>query len=248
MRIGAQFFTIRDFCKTTEDLEASIKKVADIGYKFIQLSGVCDYDATWMRGVLDKYGLECVITHIKPEILQNDLEKCINDHKILKCKYIGLGSYGFNSDERTVDGFIKEYEDIAVKIKENDCFFMYHNHDVEYKKVNGKTIMQDMADRIPQDLMGFTLDAFWVQAGGADPAEWLEKLSGRVPCIHVKDYGFGRTMLAIGEGNLNMKRIVDSAIKAGCEYLLVEQDECNGEDPFKCLEVSYKNLCAMGLD
>ena len=40
MNIGAQFFTIRDFCKTTEELAESLKRVADIGYKTIQLSGV----------------------------------------------------------------------------------------------------------------------------------------------------------------------------------------------------------------
>ena len=40
MKIGAQFFTIRDYCKTISALDESMKKVADIGYKHIQLSGV----------------------------------------------------------------------------------------------------------------------------------------------------------------------------------------------------------------
>ena len=48
MPIGAQFYTIRDFCKTPEDLAESLKKVADIGYKTVQLSGVCAYDPQWM--------------------------------------------------------------------------------------------------------------------------------------------------------------------------------------------------------
>ena len=35
MQIGAQFYTIRDFCKTPEDLALSLRKVADIGYKTV---------------------------------------------------------------------------------------------------------------------------------------------------------------------------------------------------------------------
>lgn len=31
------------------------------------------------------------------------------------------------------------------------------------------------------------------------------------------------------------------------QYLLVEQDNCNGEDPFDCLKRIYENLRAMGL-
>ena len=31
MLIGAQLFTLRDFCKTTQDLDETLKKVADMG-------------------------------------------------------------------------------------------------------------------------------------------------------------------------------------------------------------------------
>ena len=63
MKIGAQFYTIRDYCKTLADLDESMKKVADIGYKHIQLSGVCAYEADWMAERLAAYGLAADITH-----------------------------------------------------------------------------------------------------------------------------------------------------------------------------------------
>ena len=37
-----------------------------------------------------------------------------------------------------------------------------------------------MDDMAPEE-MGFTLDTYWVQAGGADVCEWLERLKGRLP-------------------------------------------------------------------
>ena len=63
MKIGAQFFTLRQHCKTPEDLALSLRKVADIGYTTVQLSGTCPFDAQWMKEQLDANGLRCVITH-----------------------------------------------------------------------------------------------------------------------------------------------------------------------------------------
>ncbi len=34
---------------------------------------------------------------------------------------------------------------------------------------------------------------------------------------------------------------------SGTEYAMVEQDNCFGEDPFACLERSFKHLRALGL-
>ena len=130
---------------------------------------------------------------------------------------------------------------------------MYHNHDHEFRKIGGKTILEKMAEDFAPDEMGFTLDTFWVQAGGANPVEWIEKLKGRLPCIHLKDFQFARGPIhdhicAVGDGNINFEPVIRAAEDAGTEYLLVEQDLCHGEDPFACLARSYRNLRALGLD
>ena len=38
--IGAQLYTVREFCKTIEATAATLKRVRDIGYTAVQLSGV----------------------------------------------------------------------------------------------------------------------------------------------------------------------------------------------------------------
>ena len=96
--------------------------------------------------------------------------------------------------------------------------------------------------------MGFTLDTFWIQAGGGDSAQWLEKLRGRVPCIHLKDFAYGRRMAVLGEGNINFDRVFEKAEEAGTEYMLVEQDDCGGEDPIECLTRSFRYLKARGFE
>lgn len=252
MEIGAQFYTLRQFCKTAEDLAETLKKVADIGYKTVQLSGVCKYDPVWMKEQLDKNGLRCVLTHVN--FAEASVADLIADHNVLNCDCIGLGGYGvfWKKDdeavplEQIVPGFKAEYGPIAEEIYKGGKYFMYHNHHYEFQKVGGKTLMELFAEAIPAEQMGFTLDTYWVQVGGGDPAAWLQKLSGRVPCIHLKDCGFGPKMLPIGEGNINFDRVFAAAEQAGTKYMLVEQDNCNGEDPFDCLKRSYDYLRACG--
>lgn len=246
MIIGAQFYTLRNFCKTLDEFSETLKKVADIGYTSVQISGTCAYEPEWLRDQLKANGLKCAVTHIPGDKLKADPVKVAHDHDIFDCEYVGLGYYHFAAEDATTEKFTEEYLPVAKAIHSAGKYFMYHNHDAEFKWENGKTILANLAEKISPELMGFTLDTFWVQAGGGDPAAWIEYLSGRVPCIHLKDYSYGRKMAVIGEGNINFDRVFKSAEKAGTKYMLVEQDECYGEDPFDCLARSYKYLSSLG--
>ena len=246
MEIGAQFFTVRGFCKTPEEFAESLKKVADIGYKNVQISGTCAYEPEWLRDELKKNDLKCVLTHISGDKLAADAASVAKDHSVFGCDNIGLGYFKFDLEDDSFERFFNKYPPVAMELYENGKYFMYHNHDSEFIKIEGKTILEHIAERIPKEQMGFTLDTFWVQAGGGDPAYWLERLSGRVPVIHLKDYSFGRKMAVLGEGNINFDRVFEKAEAAGTKYMLVEQDDCNGEDPFDCLKRSYDYLKARG--
>ena len=131
MKIGAQFYTIRDFCKTTEDFALSLKKIADIGYQYVQISGVCEYEPEWLKEELLKNGLKCVLTHTAPDKLA-DPKKTALDHSVFGCDNVGLGYYPFNLEEKpnAVEEFKNTYLPIATALKENGKYFMYHNHDI----------------------------------------------------------------------------------------------------------------------
>ena len=106
-----------------------------------------------------------------------------------------------------------------------------------------------LIDGFDRDAVGFTLDTFWVQAGGGDSAWWLEKLAGRVDTIHFKDMamlGGKRVMMEVMEGNLNWPAIFKACETAGVRWTFIEQDDCNGKDPFACLKTSYDNLAKAG--
>lgn len=256
MKLGAQLYTVREFCRDLDGFAETLKKVADMGYTTVQVSGTCQYDARWLKRQLDRNGLRCVITHIPPQQLREDLDQVCRDHQILNCGCVGLGWYGFTEETVREDyaGFLKIYKPIAGKLRDQGLYFMYHNHAQEFIHLDGSTLLERMAQDFTADEMGFTLDTFWIQAGGANSADYIRALKGRVPCIHLKDFRYSKAeanrekMAVVGEGNINFAQVIQAAADAGTEYLLVEQDDCHGEDPFACLKRSYDNLRAMGLE
>ena len=92
MRIGAQLYTVREYCKDLEGFGETLKKIADIGYEFVQVSGTCPYEADWLKKELDANGLRCVLTHTNPLAIKDDTEKVIQDHKTFGSKLIGIGA------------------------------------------------------------------------------------------------------------------------------------------------------------
>ncbi|MBQ4155495.1 MAG: sugar phosphate isomerase/epimerase [Clostridia bacterium] len=237
MKLGAQLYTVRDYCKDLDYLEETLKKVAEIGYKYVQLSGVCDYTTEWINEKLEKYGLIAPLTHFDTEKIINETEKTIDFHKSFNCDYIGIGWYDFN--QNSIDDFASKFDEAIKQIAKSDLSLCYHNHDPEFQIIDGKTILDLICERYSADELKITVDTYWVQAGGADPAQILRKLNGRIPCIHLKDMGYQRTMLPVGSGNMNFHSIVEAAKSSGVEYAFVEQDNCNGEDPFECLKKSF---------
>ena len=93
----------------------------------------------------------------------------------------------------------------------------YHNHDIEFMRMeDGSLILDLLYDNAPA-LQG-EIDTFWVQAGGQNPACWVKKLAGRMPLLHLKDYGIHdrrRAMFPIGSGNLDWQSIVPAGEAGG---------------------------------
>ena len=251
--IGAQLFTLRTFMQNECDIRRSLKKVAEIGYKTVQISAIGPIDPHVLRDICDENGLKIVLTHNPEARILGDTDALIKEHDILGCDYIGIGSmperYRSNAPE-WVDYFAKDFETAAKKIRDAGKLLMYHNHDFEFETMpDGRMFIDVLMDGLSSDLMGFTLDTFWLQAAGCDVIDWLDRLKDRIPCVHLKDMtvaGRERRMAPVGEGNMNFKGIMKKLDEIGTtKYALVEQDTCY-ESPFVCMKKSYDNLVKLG--
>lgn len=252
MKIGAQLYTVRDYAQDLAGFSETLARVADIGYKEVQVSGTCAFEPEWLKEELQKNGLTCVLTHTAMDKMKSDPAGVCREHAAFGCKYIGIGSLPGGVNDEKFEAFVRDFLPVAKVFRENGCKLFFHNHHWEFaKSANGERFLERFLAEFPPELLSITLDTYWVQYGGANPEEILRMLAGRAQCVHLKDLaivGGKQRMAAVGEGNLNFKRIINAATDMGSEHLLVEQDDCYGEDPFDCLARSYRYLRAMGLE
>jgi sugar phosphate isomerase/epimerase len=255
-QIGAQLFTLREYTQSIEDIQTTLKKVADIGYKTVQISGGAFFkvDPDAVADALKTTGLQCVATHAGWGSFRDDLDNLIDTHKKWGCKHLAIGSLGGTDFFGTIEGiekFKEELEPVAARLAKEGMDFSFHNHNHEFMQIDGKTWLGELYDRIPGDILKAELDVHWVMRGGADPVVWIKKCAGRQPLLHVKDFSVSADrepiFAPVGEGNMNWPAIIEAAKNSGVDYYLVEQDQCYGEDPFDCLAKSYKNLKSWGL-
>ncbi|HHV51107.1 MAG TPA: sugar phosphate isomerase/epimerase [Clostridiales bacterium] len=254
MEIGVQLYTVREYTKNLEDFAKTLERIADIGYRVVQVSGTCAYEPEWLKGQLDRLGLKCAITHYNIDRIAFDTDKVVDEHKQFGCEYIGIGCMknALNNGMEDYKEFYRLYKPAGKRIAELGCKLMYHNHAFEFARTGkgGPIYLEKMAEDFSPEELGFTLDTYWVQAGGGNPVQWIKKLAGRVDCVHLKDMAYEngqQRMAPVYEGNIDFDSILEACEAAGTKYLLVEQDDCYGEDPFECLKKSYQNLRAKGL-
>ncbi len=247
---GAQLFTVRDFIKDLSGVVASFRKIREIGYTAVQISGMGPVDPKEVAKVLKDNGLACGITHMAWSRFLNDLDRVIEEHLLWGCRHAAIGSLPAEyRGAEGIDRFLKELEPVARRLAAAGIDFSYHNHAHEFVRINGETWLGVLYRRAPAALLKAELDTYWVQAGGGDPTAWIQKCAGRIPVLHVKDMCMtkdGARFAPIGDGNLNWPAIFKAAEEAGTEFLMVEQDQCYGADPFDCLAASYRFLKQMG--
>ena len=256
--IAAQLYTLREFTKTPADIAKTLARVKKIGYDAVQASALGPIDAKELAKILSDNGLTCVATHVPLVRLENELPKVIEEHRLWGCKWTATGGF-FPTTAITQDwiDFAHKYNGVAKKLAGSGLSLGYHNHSHELssygdKPGETKTGLQLLLENFDSSVW-MEIDTYWIAHGGGDPAAWIARCGqmgkGRIPCVHVKDMRIklDRTqfMAEIGEGNLNWPAILSACKAAGVEHLLVEQDVCY-RDPFESLEISRRNLKAMG--
>ena len=239
--------------KTMPDIVESLKKVADTGYTAVQLSGHGPVDTGELGKAVKDAGLKVAATHMGWQRFLDDLDGVIADHKAYGCAHTAVGGLpGEYHSEEGLKKFADELAPVAEKLAAEGMDFSYHNHNHELMRCGDRPWLAALYDTIDGETLKAEIDTYWIQAGGGDPAAWVEKCAGREPLLHLKDMcmaeGREQRFAPIGEGNLNWPAICAAAEKGGVEYFLVEQDKCYELDPFEALAVSYRNLKEMGYE
>lgn len=253
MKIGAQLYTVSSHCQTLEGFADALARVADMGYKTVQVSGVCQYEPEWLREQLKQNGLTCPLTHPSMEEIA-DPDRLVADHNVYGCKHIGVSWMPpeYRKSLEKVSEFCDKFDASAWRVKELGSQMMYHNHAFEYDPLEGTTIMDYICERFPADILGLILDTYWVEYAGVDVIAEIRRHSKRLHRIHLKDMEIlsngERRYAPVGYGVMDFEGICAAAAETGCEYAFVEQDECFERDPFDCLKMSLDYLKSIGYE
>ena len=142
---------------------------------------------------------------------------------------------------------------------------MYHNHDFEFVKINGKFALDELYDTISADLLETEIDTCWAKVAGVNPAAYVRQYTGRATILHLKDFVGGKSdnMYALigidedeekdtggkfefrplGKGVQNFPLILEAAEKCGTKWVVAEQDSPSMNlSPMECAKVSIDYL------
>jgi sugar phosphate isomerase/epimerase len=197
--------------------------------------------------ILEGEGLICCATHEPGHLILDETAKVIERLQKLSCRYTAYpwpAGIDFAQPEH-IETLARKLDIAGAAMAQVGQVLTYHNHALEFVRHQGRTVLDAIyATTDPRHLQG-EIDTYWVQAGGGDPVAWCRKLKGRLPLLHLKDYGCGADgkpfFAEIGQGNLNWPEIIEAAEASGCQWFIVEQDVCPG-DPFESLAISFRFL------
>jgi len=228
--IALNLYSLRKLIQTEAGLDEAAKKVKEMGYDGVQVSGIRELEPEIIAQVIAGHGLEIAATHIAWDLFKSDLERVIEIHRRYNCPHAAIGSLPgeYNSPEGA-QRFCREVIPVAEGLGSEGLDFSYHNHSHELARYEGKTWLQSVLDGTPGSALKFEIDTYWIQAGGGDPYEWVRKCSGRIPLLHLKDMIVTpereQRFAPVGAGNHDWHTIMQVALACGVQWYNVEQDE-----------------------
>lgn len=262
LSVGLQLYTVRELMD--KDLEGTLQKVADIGYKDLESAAGMKGHYYGMKpkefaSLVEGMGMKLRSHHVllgtqspqeaplPPDFLTltNGMQQLVDmaaeaGQNYLTCAFL------FPSERQKLDQYKRAAElfnKAGEACQKAGLGFAYHNHDFEFETLEGQRPYDLLLEQTDKDLVKMELDLYWATKSGNDPVALFEKHPGRFPMWHVKDMDKTekQSFTEVGNGSIDFKRIFDKAEVAGMEYYFVEQDQTPG-NPIDSITTSYNNL------
>jgi sugar phosphate isomerase/epimerase len=239
-KTGLALYTIRDLMG--KDPSAALAEASAIGYNWVEAADHRDrkfygFSPKEFGKLVKKAGMEAVSSHsqINPE----NHEQMIEDAAEAGMKYIMLPSLpqdwssSLDGYKRAADFFNKAGE----RCRKAGITFGFHNHQIEFKEIDGKVPYDLLVENTDPKLVTFELDLAWITAAGKDPVAYFKKYPGRFGVWHLKDLTPEKLDATLGEGIIDFKPILAEAKTAGMKYWFLEQDHCRTHTPLETIAI-----------
>ena len=244
--IGIQLYTLRNLME--KDLEGTLARVAEIGYKEVEFAGYFGKSPAQVRAILKKNGLTSPSTHTPLPKSDDDFKKVCDEAKTIGHKWVVI-AYLVPEERKNADDWARHadhFNKLGAITKAHGLRLAYHNHDFEFMKVGDVTGLDVLLSKTDAKLVDYEMDLYWVTKAGGDPITIIKRYPHRFPLMHAKDATPApeRAMADVGSGTINFAKIFAQASTSGMKHVYVERDDAGdkGADAFVSATNSFKHL------
>lgn len=254
-RFALQTFTVRKYLKSPEAIGSGFARIRETGLKAVELAyvklGRDEIDA--VDKACKANGIEVGSTQITFDYLDKNRDWVLEFHQQLGCKLTSVSVLPF----RVIYGGRDQMLRFAGKLEELGCYFRehglqlcFHHHQFEFRHYGDEVGLDLLLSNTSAESVGLELDTYWVARGGRSPQDMITDLAGRVKVVHLRDFQLRKkwfsltpTDCALGQGNLDFSRIVDSCVANNVCYMAIEQAT---DEPFEQVALSVAHLEKLG--
>ena len=268
---GVQMYMVQaDFKK---DPEGTLKQLAAIGYGYVEAFAMAIANMAEFKKMVGEAGLGCPSGHFAFGF--GSTEKLLDDANALGVRYVvssvlpaerpkilDANTIMQMMNHLTADDFKRmaaKANEIGAIAKKRELVFAYHNHNVEFRKLEGGTTGYEiLLKETDPELVKLEVDAGWMAAGGADAAALISANADRVKLMHFKDFSTvtppinelgpeaGSHIVDLGTGVAPLKAAYEAAKKAGAEYFIVDHDPpFHGKTALEAAKVDYAYVAGL---
>jgi sugar phosphate isomerase/epimerase len=233
--LAVQLWSFRD--DFPKDVPGTLKRVRELGFRYVELAGYYGLTAKQFRGELDKAGLKAMSMHIEYEAARDKLDQVIKDAKILGVQDVGVPWIKSPFSKADCLAAIKVFNEAGRKLAANGLRFFYHLHGYEFIPDEGGkgTLFDLLMTQTKPRFVSIQLDTFHVIYPGQDPLKLMQKYPGRFLSLHLKDIrkdvvgdqsGDFKEADArpIGQGKTNWPALLRTSRKQGVKWYIVEDE------------------------
>jgi sugar phosphate isomerase/epimerase len=267
--LGFQVYTLRDLL--VDKAEALFRDLAGAGIKNIEF-----YDPLTLETyvpIVKEYGMNPLATHCssgyvtgiwekgqEPEAgygFDNVLEDCVANG----VNYLGVAI--LTPQERDSIDACKRFAEKAnlcgEKSRAAGVQLYYHNHNFEFRPMDGTTPYQEMLGIFDREMVKLELDVFWAAVAGQDPVEWIGRIAPWMLFLHLKDLKLGTQLpryttdlppdsfIELGEGMVQLEPILTAGKNAGITTAIIDQDTTQMSDKIASVNKNTSYIKELGI-
>jgi len=266
--IALQLYTVRDLLE--QDFEGTIRQVKALGYDGVEFAGLYGKSPEHIKSLLEENGLVPLSAHVPFTDMMANPQQVLSDYAAIGCKYVAIPyiTEEYRPGAEKFDEVIEGAKLLGAEAKKLGMTLLYHNHDFEFDKIDGKYALDVLYDSVPADILQTQVDTCWVKVADEDPAAYVRKYAGRAPIVHLKDFvkegspeklyeligieddseakndtASSFEFRPLGQGVQDIPSILVAAEYAGAKWVVVEQDMPSaGKTPLQCAKESIEYL------